>query len=88
MDKWILEYIRQNYQVSATDYPFREEFFAKFGGKRKEACSGTRIVQRRLKKLWKEGALDRHTHNMCALFPRWIYVYTIRELEQGWEVQI
>ncbi len=87
MNEWIVEYIRQNYQVSAMDQPFHKTFFAKFGGKR----SGTRIVykaQRRLKKLWEEGVLERHTLNMCAPFPRWIYVYRIRELEQGWEIQI
>ncbi len=91
MDNWIVEYIRQNYQVSATDQPFHEAFFAKFGGKRKETCSGARIVykaQRRLKKLWEEGSLDRHIHNTCALFPRWIYVYRVCELERGWEIQI
>ncbi len=63
LDEWIVEYIRQNYQVSATDHSFHEAFFTKFGGKRKEACSGTRIVckaQGRLKKLWEHGTLERH----------------------------
>lgn len=93
MDEWIVEYIRQNYQVSAADQPFHEAFFAKFGGKRKETCSGTRIVykaQRRLKKLWEKDTLERHRHrlNMGAEFPRWVYMYRICELKQGWEIQI
>ncbi len=93
MDDWIVEYIRQNYQVSAMDQPFQEAFFAKFGGKKKETSSGAHIVykaQRRLKKLWEEDVLERHMRklNMGLEFPKWVYVYRIRELEQGWEIQI
>ena len=93
MDKWIVEYIRRNYQVSATDQPLHEAFFAKFGGKRKEIYLGAQVVyksQRKLKKLWEKDALERHRHKlgMGIEFPRWVYVYRIRELEQGWEIQI
>lgn len=93
MDKWIVEYIRRNYQVSATDQPFHEAFFAEFGGKRKEIYLGAQVVykvQRRLKRLWEKDVLERH---ICKLsmgleFPKWVYIYRIRELEQGWEIQI
>ena len=91
MEEWIVEYIKQNYQVSATDQPFHEAFFAEFGGKRKETCFGAQLVykaQRRLKKLWEKDVLERHQHKlgMGTEFPRWVYVYRIRE--QGWEIQI
>ncbi len=93
MEEWIVEYIRQNYQVSTIDQPFHEAFFAEFGGNRKETYFGARPVykaQRQLKKLWEKDVLERHRHKlgMGVEFRRWVYVYRIRELELGWEVQI
>ncbi len=86
MNDWIIEYIKQNYCVSATDYHFHNEFFAKFGGLRKETYFGAQTVykaQRRLKKLWEEGILERHRSKTGGGigFPKWVHVYRLREPE-------
>ncbi len=84
IDKWITEYIKQNYCVSATDQPFHEAFFAKFGGKRNDTFGVQTVykAQRRLKKLWDDGILERHRNSFSsAEFPRWVYVYKLREPE-------
>ncbi len=90
MDEWIIEYIKSNYYVSATDYLFHEAFFAEFGGRRKETCFGAQTVykaQKRLKKLWERDILERHRNTIRARdgLSKWVYVYKLHEPE--WVVQ-
>jgi len=84
MRKFIIWWIETYDPVCATDTPFHEAFFARFGGKRKEANWGAQTVNkamRLLKKMYDEGELSRVVvgiggrGNWQPGFPRWNYVY-------------
>jgi hypothetical protein len=86
MNEWIVNYIRVNGGVSATDELFHEAFFQQFGGSRKLTMWGAQPVSKamlRLKALVDLGVLVRSKiglgGNWQPGFPKWNYVYFINE---------
>ena len=83
--KFILEYIKENFSTDVCDQYFHEEYYKRFGGKRKLTNWGAQPVykaQRQLKELWEEGILNRSTYGLVERdsgFPKWVYEYYLKE---------
>jgi hypothetical protein len=80
--KFILEYAEKNFAVDICNQNFHEEFFKRFGGKRKATFWGAQPVekaQKYLRELYDEGILSRSIVSLGANrppgFPRWVYSY-------------
>lgn len=83
---FIVQYLKENTGVDVLDSVFHDEFYARFGGKRKEYAIGSQPVakaQRWLSKMYREGQLDRGVIPLSSSaqpgFPNWVYGYTLRD---------
>jgi hypothetical protein len=83
--KFIISYLKRNYCTDACDQKFHEAWFQEFGGARKMTAWGSQPVysaQRYLKKLYKQGVLERGIVPLGANwqpgFPKWVYGYTLK----------
>lgn len=81
--QWILGWLDRHFHADATNGDFHDEYFEKFGGRRKETDWGTQPVyeaQRLLKELFDEGLLERDRVNLSSykhpVYPRWVWVYS------------
>ena len=85
--RFVIEYLEEHYATDACDQKFQEQWFLKFGGNRKQTIWGAEPVREAasyLKELWQQGILDRGVVtlgiNWQPGFPRWVYGYTLREI--------
>ena len=86
IQKFIIEYLRENCGTDALDTEFHDEFYRRFGGNRKQCVIGAQTVykaQRWLLKMHKDGFLDRGVISLSTNaqmgFPSWVYTYWLRE---------
>ena len=81
---FIMAYLAENHCTDATDEKFHEEFYQRFGGKRKETYFGAQMVykaQRWLKRMCDEKLLQRKRFGISDApadgFPTWVYMYSL-----------
>ena len=81
--EFIIEYLGKNPGTNVSDSIFHEEFFERFGGKRKETFFGAMPVykaQRLLSTMYKNGEISRGIVNFPERWygqPSWVYDYYI-----------
>ncbi len=87
---FIVGYLREHTSADVCNQSFHDEFYKKFGGKRfgenEFYAYGAHPVykaQSWLRKLYKDGTLDRHTVGIVGAgyrssgLPKWVYSYTL-----------
>ena len=89
VQSFITRYLEINHTASAVDERFHDEFYARFGGRRKETLWGAMPVaaaQLWLKKLHDQGIVTRCRVglgcNWQPGFPKWVYVYSLSKGEK------
>ncbi len=80
--EFILRYLENNLEASATNQDFHDEFWAKFGGARKETFWGAQPVRKAMQ-LLKQLATERlivvriiGIKNWQPGFPKWVRSYS------------
>lgn len=84
--EFILAYLREHLSADACDTEFHDEFYRRFGGKRRNVNYGARMVYKAmtcLREMHRDGLLSRAVipldyTDLPDGFPKWVYSYALK----------